>query len=92
VIAFLRKPAGPGTPLLVVWNLTPVQRDGYRVGVPHAGRWRELLNSDAQEYGGSGAGNFGGVESTPVMAQGRANSLSLTLPALSTIVLRHEAA
>jgi len=92
VIAFLRKPAGKGAPLLVVCNLTPVQRDGYRVGVPHAGRWRELLNSDAKVYAGSGAGNLGGVESTPVIAQGRANSLSLTLPALSTIVLRHEAA
>jgi len=92
VIAFLRKPAGDGAPLLVVCNLTPVQREGYRVGVPRPGRWRELLNSDARVYAGSGVGNLGGAGSAPVPAQGRANSLSLTLPALSTLVLRHEAA
>ncbi|MEO8526411.1 MAG: 1,4-alpha-glucan branching protein GlgB [Caldimonas sp.] len=90
VIAFLRKPAVNGGPLLVVANLTPVQRDGYRVGVPRAGHWRELLNSDASCYGGSGAGNLGGVASTPVTAQGRADSLALTLPALSVLVLRHD--
>ncbi|MEO8310078.1 MAG: 1,4-alpha-glucan branching protein GlgB [Caldimonas sp.] len=91
VIAYLRKPAGTGVPLLVVANLTPVQREGYRVGVPRAGFWRELLNSDAVGYGGSGAGNLGGVASAAVVAQGRPHSLSLTLPALSVLVLRGDA-
>ncbi len=90
VIAFLRKPAGAGTALLVVANLTPVQREGHRIGVPRAGFWREMLNSDADCYGGSGAGNLGGVASAPVIAQGCPDSLALTLPALSVLVLRHD--
>ena len=47
---------------LAVINLTPVPRQGYRIGVPAAGRWREVLNFDAPLYGGSGTGNYGGVE------------------------------
>ncbi len=87
VVAFLRKPAS-GDPVLVVCNLTPVQREGYAVGVPEAGFWRELINSDAEAYGGSGAGNLGGVASCAVPAQGREHSLALTLPALSTLMLK----
>jgi 1,4-alpha-glucan branching enzyme len=91
VVAFLRK-APQCAPLLVICNLTPLQREGYRIGVPRAGFWREILNSDAGIYGGSGSGNLGGASSVPVQAQGRADSLALTLPALSTLVLRHEPA
>ncbi len=87
VVAFLRKPK-QGDPVLVVCNLTPVQREGYAVGVPAAGFWRELINSDAQAYGGSGSGNLGGVASRAVQAQGREHSLALTLPALSTLMLK----
>ena len=65
--------------VLVACNFTPVPRHNYRVGVPAGGFWRELLNSDAPEYGGSGHGNFGGVEAVPVPMQ--AVSVSLTHPA-----------
>jgi 1,4-alpha-glucan branching enzyme len=74
--------------LLVVCNFTPIIRSRYRVGVPHVGFWREILNSDAELYGGSGVGNLGGVHSEPVAFHGRPYSLSLTLPPLSMIVLK----
>ncbi len=71
VIAFLRKPGAEArrqgaTPVLVVCNMTPVPRENYLVGVPSAGYWRELFNSDAREFGGAGWGNLGGVEAAPV--------------------------
>jgi 1,4-alpha-glucan branching enzyme len=87
VFAFLRKPADTSSPVLVVVNMTPVPRTNYLVGVPSAGCWREILNSDASEFGGAGWGNQGVVESNPVGAQGRPNSLCLTLPPLSTVIL-----
>jgi 1,4-alpha-glucan branching enzyme len=90
VIAFLRKPAGPGTPVLVLCNFTPVPRENYLCGVPLAGAWREVLNSDAREYGGSGWGNLGSVQTAPLPAHGRRQSLRLTLPPLATLVLRHD--
>jgi 1,4-alpha-glucan branching enzyme len=90
VIAFLRKAPGHGAPLLVVCNFTPVPRPNYLVGVPSRGTWREILNTDAREYGGSGWGNLGSVESVPVTTQGRLESVNLSLPPLSTIVLRWE--
>jgi 1,4-alpha-glucan branching enzyme len=89
VLAFLRK-AGDGPPVLVVCNLTPVPRHNYLVGVPKRGVWREVLNSDAREYGGAGWGNMGGVESVPVSTHGRVESVNLTLPPLSTLMLRWE--
>jgi 1,4-alpha-glucan branching enzyme len=91
VIAFLRKAAHGAAPLLVVCNFTPVPRSNFLVGVPARGLWREILNTDAQVYGGSGWGNLGGVQSAPVNANGRVESVNLTLPPLSTIVLRWEA-
>ncbi|MFT3859050.1 MAG: 1,4-alpha-glucan branching protein GlgB [Aquabacterium sp.] len=87
VIAFLRK-ARSGPLMLVVCNLTPVPRQGYRLGVPCPGHWQEVFNSDACEYGGSGWGNLGGVDSQPASHHGRPFTLALTLPPLSTIVLR----
>jgi 1,4-alpha-glucan branching enzyme len=90
VIAFLRKAPGQGAPLVVVCNFTPVPRPNFLVGVPARGVWREILNTDAREYGGSGWGNMGGVESVPVTTQGRLESISLNLPPLATIVLRWE--
>jgi 1,4-alpha-glucan branching enzyme len=89
IIAFLRKSA-EGAPLLVVCNFTPQPRENYLVGVPARGRWREIINTDAREYGGAGWGNLGAVESVPVGAHGRLESVNLTLPPLSTIVLRWE--
>ena len=88
VIAFLRKAPGHGAPLLVVCNFTPVPRPNFLVGVPSRGIWREILNTDAREYGGSGWGNLGSVESVPVATQGRLESVNLSLPPLATIVLR----
>jgi 1,4-alpha-glucan branching enzyme len=88
VFAFLRKPLGDGRPLLVVCNMTPVPRHHYRIGVPHGGHWREVLNSDAEIYGGSNMGNGGGRDAEGVGSHGQDHSLSLTLPPLSTIVLR----
>jgi 1,4-alpha-glucan branching enzyme len=89
VIAFLRK-ARDAEPLLVVANFTPVPREGYLVGVPRAGRWRECLNSDAPAYGGSGIGNLGGVASVPVAAHGHYQALNLRLPPLALLVLEPE--
>jgi 1,4-alpha-glucan branching enzyme len=66
-------------------------RANYVIGVPRAGRWTELLNSDAKHYGGAGWGNFGGVEAAPVAAHGRPYSLTVTLPPLSTLFFRSEA-
>jgi 1,4-alpha-glucan branching enzyme len=89
VIAFLRKPSRPRAPLVMaVCNFTPVPRTGYRLGVPHAGRWEEILNSDAPMYGGSGWGNFGGVDAQPRPSHGRPFSVDLTLPPLSVLLLR----
>jgi 1,4-alpha-glucan branching enzyme len=85
VFAFLRFGAPGDRPVLVVSNFTPVIRDNYRVGVPETGRWREILNSDATAYGGSGVGNFGAVEAHAEPAHGFPASVSLVLPPLSTV-------
>jgi 1,4-alpha-glucan branching enzyme len=87
-VSFLRKAKDPNDVVLVVCNFTPVPRYNYTVGVPRRGYWREVLNSDAQVYGGSGAGNFGGVEAAPLPAQGRYYSLSVMLPPLSILLFK----
>ena len=89
VFAFVRKARDGHPPLLVVSNMTPVPRTNYLLGVPQGGFWRELINTDAVEFGGSGWGNLGGVESAPVRSHGRMQSVSLTLPPLSTLILEH---
>jgi 1,4-alpha-glucan branching enzyme len=91
IIAFLRKSAGDGAPLLVACNFTPVPRANYLIGVPSRGLWREIINTDARDYGGSGWGNLGSVESAPVGSHGRVESIAVNLPPLSTLVLRWEA-
>jgi 1,4-alpha-glucan branching enzyme len=90
VFAFLRFGAPGDPPVLVVSNFTPVVRDGYRIGLPEAGRWREILNSDAALYGGSGVGNLGAVEAEPVAAHGYAASAAIVLPPLSTVFFEFE--
>jgi 1,4-alpha-glucan branching enzyme len=85
-IAYLRKDRS-GNPVLVICNFTPIPRDNYLLGVPRGGLWRERLNSDAQNYGGSGIGNFGAVESAPLPSHGKFHSLSLRLPPLSILIL-----
>jgi 1,4-alpha-glucan branching enzyme len=89
VLSFVRRSRDGRRPVLVVCNFTPVPRANYVVGVPSPGRWFEALNSDAPIYGGSGTGNFGGVEAAPLPAHGRLQSITLTLPPLSTLVFLH---
>lgn len=88
VISFIRKGKDSGNCVLVVCNFTPVVRSNYQVGVPEGGFWKEVLNSDAREYGGSGQGNLGGVAAQPDRLHGREFSLSLTLPPLSVLVFK----
>jgi 1,4-alpha-glucan branching enzyme len=88
VLTFLRRPREGGTPVLVVCNFTPVPRPNYIVGVPAGGYWRELANSDAVLYGGSGMGNLGGIEAAPVAAHGRFHSLAVTLPPLAVLMFK----
>ncbi|OLB23381.1 MAG: 1,4-alpha-glucan branching enzyme [Acidobacteriales bacterium 13_2_20CM_55_8] len=90
VISLLRKGDSPKDTILIVCNFTPVPRQSYRVGVPSSGFWRELLNSDAAEYGGSGLGNLGGRTAEPGPVHGRPYQLNLTLPPLSTLFLKAE--
>ncbi|MCR4345928.1 MAG: 1,4-alpha-glucan branching protein GlgB [Sulfuricaulis sp.] len=91
-ISFFRKGENPDDVILVVCNFTPVPRANYRIGVPRGGYWRELLNSDATLYGGSGQGNVGGVESATLPCHGHYHSVSLTLPPLSVVYLKAPAA
>jgi 1,4-alpha-glucan branching enzyme len=83
VISLIRKGRSADHVIAVVCNFTPVTHFNYRIGVPQPGLWRELLNSDAKEYGGSGQGNLGGVKATPIPWHGRPYSLSITLPPLA---------
>ena len=87
-ISLLRKSESPKDTVLIVCNFTPIPRLGYRVGVPEGGYWRELLNSDAHEYGGTGMGNLGGVNAEEEAAHGRPYSLKLTLPPLGALFLK----
>ena len=88
VVSLLRKSKNPAESIVVVCNFTPIPRMDYRVGVPHGGFWREVLNSDAKEYGGSGSGNYGGREAEEVPAHGKPCSLQLVLPPLGTLFLK----
>ena len=87
VFAWLRLGGEGDAPVLVVCNLTPVPREDYRIGVPCGGVWQEVLNTDAESYGGTNKGNGGAVASQPVPTHGFADSLSLTLPPLATLIL-----
>ena len=88
-LAFLRW--GDGRPVVVVLNFTPVPREQFRIGVPEAGLYREILNTDATGYGGSGVGNGGGIEAEPVAWMGRPYSVALTLPPLAGVILQPDA-
>jgi 1,4-alpha-glucan branching enzyme len=88
IICFLRKARDGREMIAVVCNLTPVPRQNYRVGVPRGGYWQEILNSDAQIYGGGGQGNLGGIEAAPIPSHGRYHSLSVLLPPLSVLYFR----
>ena len=88
VVSLIRKGKSEREVVLVVCNFTPVPRESYQVGVPHGGFWRELLNSDANEYGGSGMGNLGGCTAYELSVHGRPYSLKLTLPPLAALFLK----
>lgn len=88
VVSFVRRGHNPDDTLLVVCNFTPTVRENYRVGVPGGGYWHEVLNSDAELYGGSGVGNFGGVEAGPVAAGEMYHSLMLRLPPLGVLYFK----
>src|SRR5208337_4808239 len=87
-LSLLRKGKSSQGGIVVVCNFTPVPRLGYHLGVPAGGFWRELLNSDATEYGGSGMGNLGGVQAAERPVHGRPYSLELTLPPLGVLFSR----
>jgi len=89
LLAFLRY-ASDGTPMLFVGNFTPEAWTNVRVPVPSGGFWRELLNSDAAAYGGSGVGNLGGVEAQPAPLHDHLWSLTLTVPPLAALFLAPE--
>ncbi len=96
-VSFLRRGAAAGAAadtaefVVVVANFTPVPREGYRVGVPRAGFYKELLNSDAEAYGGSNMGNRGGLPADAIAWQDQPYSLLLTLPPLALVILKPEA-
>jgi 1,4-alpha-glucan branching enzyme len=68
-------------------NLSPVERSPYRIGLPRSGRWNELINTDANAYGGSGSGNMGSVEAEPIPWHGQPFSAEVTLPPLAALWL-----
>ncbi len=88
VLSFVRRGYRPDNTVLVVCNFTPIVRENYLVGVPSGGYWHEVLNSDTELYGGSGVGNFGGVEAGPVSAGDMFHSLMLRLPPLAVLFFK----
>ncbi|MBX3735451.1 MAG: 1,4-alpha-glucan branching protein GlgB [Candidatus Didemnitutus sp.] len=88
VLSFLRVAPDEKTFYLVIGNFTPVERANYRVGVPQPGQWTEVFNTNAEIYGGNGVGNFGSRLAAPEPRDGQAQSLTLTLPGLSTLVYK----
>jgi 1,4-alpha-glucan branching enzyme len=90
VVSFVRRGYSADDVLLVVCNFTPVVRENYLVGVPSGGYWHEVLNSDTELYGGSGVGNYGGVEAGPVSAGEMYHSLMLRLPPLAVLFFKQE--
>jgi 1,4-alpha-glucan branching enzyme len=88
VVAYLRQDPAERTLLAVVGHFSPAVRPGYRIGVPRAGHWQEVFNSNSQYYGGTGLGNDGGRQTEPVPAHGHAQSLVLTLPPLATSIFK----
>jgi 1,4-alpha-glucan branching enzyme len=90
VFAFIRMAKNSDDCIVAVANFTPVPREDYRVGVPRPAFYREMLNTDAGIYGGGNIGNGGGVSSEPVKSHGRSDSIVLTLPPLSMVILKPE--
>ncbi len=87
VISFRRRSQNDAESVIFVCNFTPVVRQGYRVGLPHAGRYREILNTDAVQYGGSGVCNPDAIDTEAIVWHGQPYSAVLTLPPLAVLVL-----
>ena len=90
ILSFMRRARDASDFVIVVANFTPVPREGYRVGVPKAGFYREILNSDAACFGGSNLGNAGGLPSDPMPWQGQPHSILLTVPPLAVVYFKPE--
>ena len=90
VLSFLRQTADGSNQLAVILNLTPVPRPNYRIGLPRGGKWKEVLNSDAEIYGGSNQGNYGGVTADNHACHSQQYSAEFNLPPLSVIVFQAE--
>jgi 1,4-alpha-glucan branching enzyme len=90
VFAWMRFGAEGDPPVAVACNFTPIPRNGYRIGLPHAGRWREVLNSDATPYGGAGSGNLGEIHAELQPSHGFEASAAIVLPPMSAVFFRFE--
>jgi 1,4-alpha-glucan branching enzyme len=88
MLSFMRKSKHSDELVAAVFNFTPVPRHNYRVGVPHGGYWKEILNSDAKQYGGADFGNLGGAEAQEITAHGRPYSLNLIVPPLGALFFK----
>ncbi|KAB2903450.1 MAG: 1,4-alpha-glucan branching protein GlgB [Anaerolineae bacterium] len=88
VFTYMRFAENPDDFLVVACNFTPVPRHNYRVGVPRPGYYKEMLNSDAETYGGGNVGNLGGVQTDPVAWHAHPQSLNLTIPPLGIVILK----
>ena len=87
ILVFARFGGTDDLPVVVVCNFTPVPREDWRIGLPRAGRWREIINTDAADYGGSGIGNLGGMDADEEGWHGQPASAAITLPPLATLML-----
>lgn len=87
-LSYIRRGGPNDAPVIVVCNFTPVERTGFRVGVPQGGFWQEILNTDAEVYGGGNRGNMGGLTAQDVPYHGQEASLEITLPPLATVIFR----
>ncbi len=89
VVSFVRK-SREGEMIVFIVNATPMVRHNYRLGVPRAGFYREIINTDAETYGGSNVGNYGGMEGESVPWMGREHSILIQLPPLATLAFKRD--
>ena len=89
VLAFLRYGSSSHEHIAVLCNFSAVPRDSYRIGAPQKGRWEEILNTDAKDYGGTGRGNFGAIQTVPFGLHGHPYSMTVNLPPLAVVFLKY---